>query len=79
MDLRLMTPRQSLREYSERLERAAIARRRVEIHQRMRVRNRLRKAILEIVKLDGKTPEVAVELNGLIRSVERRLSGRPCC
>lgn len=79
MDLLLMTPRQSLREHSDRLKRSAIARRTSEIQQRMRIRNRLRKAILETAKLDGQTRELAVELHALVQSAERRLSGRPCC
>jgi len=79
MDLLLMTPRQSLREYSDRLKRSAIARRTSEIQQRMRIRNLLRKAILETAKLDGQTRDLAVELHALAQSAERRLSGRPCC
>ena len=79
MDLLLMTPRQSLREHSDRLKRSAMARRTSEIQQRMRIRSLLRKAILETAKLDGQTRELAVELHALVRSAERRFSGRPCC
>lgn len=79
MDLFLMTPGEALREHTERLQRAEQSRRVSEVSQRMRIRGRLRKAILETVKLDGSTRELAVELNGLVRNAERRLSGRPCC
>jgi hypothetical protein len=79
MDLLLMTPRETLREHGERLKRAEQSRRASEVSQRMRIRSRLRKAILETVRLDGGTRELAVELHGLVRSAERRLSGRPCC
>ena len=78
MDLRFMTVNDVLRDYSGRLERAAAARTAVEIRHRMRVRNRLRKAILEIVKLQGQTPDVAYELDALIRGAECRLGERPC-
>ena len=79
MDLILMSPREALREHAERLERAARARQAAEIHQRIRIRSRLRKAILETLKLDGSTQELAVEFSGLVRKAERRLSGRACC
>jgi len=79
MDLLLMTPRQSLREHSDRLKRSAIARRTSKIQQRIRIRNLLRKAILETAKLDGQTRDLAVELHALAQCAERRLNGRPCC
>lgn len=79
MDRILTTPREALREHAERLQRAARARQASEIHHRLQIRSRLRKAILETVRLDGSTRELAVELDALIRKAERRLSGRPCC
>lgn len=79
MDHILMTPREALREHAERLQRAEQSRRVSEVSQRMRIRSRLRKAILETVRLDGGTRELAVELHGLVRNAERRLSGRSCC
>ncbi len=78
MDLFLMTPREALREHGERLQRAARARQASEIYQRMRIRSRLRKAILETVRLDGSTRELAVEFSRLVRKAECRLSGRLC-
>jgi len=78
MDLRLTTVNEVSRDYSRRLERAAAARTAAEIRHRMRVRNRLRKAILEVVKLRGETPDVACELKRLIRGAECRLGERPC-
>lgn len=79
MDLLLITPRQSLHEHAGRLKRSEVARRTSEIQRRMRIRNLLRKAILESAKLDGETRELAVELHALALRAERRLSGRPCC
>jgi len=79
MDRILTTPRQVLREHAERLQRAERSRRVLEISQRMRIRGWLRKAILETVRLNGSTRELAEELNGLVRKSERRFSGRPCC
>jgi head-tail adaptor len=79
MNYLLMTPRESMREHAERLQEAARTRQEAEIHHRMRIRSRLRKAILETVRLDGSTRELAVEFTGLIQKAERRLSGRPCC
>ena len=79
MDLFLMTPEEALREHAERLQRAERSRRVFEISQRMRIRGWLRKAILETIRLDGSTRELAEELNGLVRKTERRFSGRPCC
>jgi hypothetical protein len=74
-----MTPRESTREHTERLQRALRTRQALEAYHRMRIRSRLRKAILETVRLDGSTRELAMELDGLIRKTEHRLSGRPCC
>ena len=79
MDLLLMTSREALREHGERLQRAARARQASEICQRMRIRGRLRKAILETVRLDGSTRELAAEFSGLVLKAECRLSERPCC
>ena len=79
MDRLLMTPREASREHVERLQRATRARQALEAYHRMRIRGRLRKAILEAVRLDGTARELAVEFDGLVRSAERRLSGRPCC
>lgn len=79
MNRLLMTTKEALREHTERLERAERARQVSEVYRRMRIRGRLRKAILETVRLDGSAQELAVELHGLVRSAERRLSGRPCC
>lgn len=79
MDRILMTPREALRDHAERLQRAEQSRRVSEVSQRMRIRSSLRKAILETVRLDGGTQELVVELHGLVRRAERRLSGRPCC
>lgn len=73
MDLRFMIANEGLRDYAERLERAASARTVAEIHYRMRARTRLRKAIQDIVKLGGESHDVASELNGMIRSAECRL------
>jgi hypothetical protein len=73
MDLRFMIANEGLRDYTARLERAASARTVAEIHHRMRARTRLRKAILEIVKLGGENHDLANELDGLIRSAECRL------
>ena len=79
MDLLLMTPRETLREHAKRLQRAEQSRLVSEVSQRIRIRSRLRKAILETLKLDGSTQELAVEFSGLVRKAERRLSGRACC
>ena len=79
MDLLLMTPREAQREHDNRLQKAARARQALAAYHRMRIRGRLRKAIMETVRLDGTTRELAMEFNGLIRKTERRLSGRPCC
>ncbi len=79
MDLLLVTPGEALREHAERLQRAEQSRRVSEVSQRMRIRGRLRKAILETLELDGSTQELAVEFSGLVRKAERRLSGRACC
>ena len=79
MDYLLMSPREALREHAERLQRAARARQASEVPHRMRIRGRLRKAILETVRLDGSARELAVEFSGLVRKAEHRLSGRPCC
>ena len=72
MDRLLLTPRQALREHNERLQKAERARQAVQAYRRLRIRSRLRKAILDMVRL-------AVEFSGLVRNTERRLSGRPCC
>jgi len=79
MDRILMTPREALREHADRLQRAARARQAAEIYQRMRIRGRLRKAIVETIKLEGSTQELAEEFSRLARSAEQRLSKRPCC
>jgi hypothetical protein len=78
MDLRFIIAKEGLRDYSDRLERAAAARSAAEIRYRMRARNRLRKAILEFVKLGDPSPEIVHELDGLIRCAECRLEERPC-
>ena len=75
----LMTPGEALREHTERLQKAEQSRRVSEASQRMRIRGRLRKAILETVRLDGNTRELVVEFSGLVRKAEHRLSGRSCC
>lgn len=74
-----MTPRMARREHEERLQRAARDRRAVEVAQRMRIQTRLRKAIQEAVRLNGGTAELAAEVSGMVRSVERRLSDCSCC
>ena len=79
MDLRLMTSRQALREHDERVQKAARSRQAVEAYQRMRIRSRLRKAILETIRLDGSTRELAIELAGLVQTTERQLTGGNCC
>ncbi len=79
MDYGLMTTEQALREHKERLDAAARRRQAAEAIQRRRIRSLLRKAILQTVRLDGTTRELATELAGLVRRAERRLSGRPCC
>ena len=79
LHLLLMTPSEALRGHGERLQRAAYSRQASEVCQRMRIRNRLRKAILEALTLEGSTQELAAEFSGLVRKTERRFSGRSCC
>ena len=75
----LMTPGEALREHTERLQKAERSRRVSEASQRMRIRCRLRKAILEALRLEGSTQELQAEFSGLVRKTERQFSGRPCC
>ncbi len=79
MDYGLITTNQALREHEERLNAAARTRQAAEAYRRMRIRSNLRKAILETVRLDGSTRELATEFAGLVQRAERRLSGRTCC
>lgn len=79
MDYRLITPNLALREHEARLRDATRAWQAAEAYRRMRIRNNLRKAILETVRLDGSVQDLATELAGLVQRAERRLSGRPCC
>ena len=75
----LMTPEDAQRAYAERLRLTERNRRASEIQHRLRLRRQLRKAILETVRLEGGAQELETEFSGVIRSAERRMSGRPCC
>ena len=79
MDYRMMTTTETLREHEERLSDAARARLAIEAVHRIRIRRKLRSAILQMLRLDGDSRELAAELAGLARRAERRLSGRACC
>jgi len=79
MDPILLTPKHALRQHDQRLRSAEDSRRIQEFTRRLRIRGLLRRAILEAVRLDGDTEGLVREVSGLVRSAERRLSGRPCC
>ncbi len=79
MDRILMTPTFAIREHTERLQRAQRARQASEHHLRMKIRSRLRKAILETIEQEGSVRELAAEFASQVRIAERRLSRRPCC
>ncbi len=74
-----ITPQQTIREHEERLRRASEQRRAGEAVRRMRIRSQLNKAILESVRLDGTTRDLAMEFAGMVRHAERRLTGNSCC
>jgi len=79
MEYGLIISSQARREHELRLLEASSARLAVQVCRRMRIRNDLRKAILETVKLDGSTEGLAVEFSGLVRRAEGCLSERSCC
>jgi len=75
----LLTPEDVVRAYTERLKSMEGNRRTSEIRHRLRLRRRLRKAILEAARLEGGAQQLAMEFSGLIRSAKHRVTGRPCC
>jgi len=77
-ELRMM-PREALREHHELLRRSADARRANEIRQRTRIRNRLRAAVLETIRLGWSTGELADEIDALTQRADAHLRGRSCC
>ncbi len=75
----LMTSKDVQRAYMHRLEENERKRHASEIKHRKQLRQQLREAIQETVKLDGGAQALAVEYAGLVRSANARLRERPCC
>ena len=74
----IMTPKDLTREFVQRLSRGERATQALEVRRRLRTRRQLRRAIEEVIRLDGGTQEVAREFLTLLHRVDRPAE-RPCC
>jgi hypothetical protein len=74
-----LTPRDVKREYTLKLQDTEARTLASDVKKRLRLRRRLRRAIEDMVRIEGGTDPLAREFAVLIRSAKVRLNGRACC
>ena len=79
MNVYELTGRDVNREYGLRLRRSEERARGTDLRNRLRLRRQLHRAIEDVVRIEGGSPQLTGELVGLIQRSEARLNRRACC
>jgi len=74
-----LTCRDVSRAYDLRLRRSEERARGTDLRNRLRLRRQLHRAIENVVRIEGRSPQLARELVGLVQRSEARLNRRACC